>query len=499
MLLACGLRLYSLGRFELWLDEIHSLLNSAAHRAKFEALPEGAVLGDAWMLDRLGPDSTPAAVWRDLRADSHPPLYFVILNVWRRVAGDGEFWLRVPAALFSVLSLIPLALAFRAFGRPWVGILAAAVLALCHAHIEMGQQARQYSLALLWTTLCLWLTARVVNRATGEPARRLVMDCTLLGVCVLGALLTHYFTALALAGLGLHVIGVARGAARTGWLAAALIAAGAFAGLWAPSLFAQWSFIRSQDWLTDPAGDHVRRTLLRAAALPIRLMFFRGLPDWSGAGIWIEAALGAALVAAALTIVRRRRVAESWAPAAWYGACVLTLLVLDLASGKELLSHVRYGVVALPGLVGLIAAAIGSLSRRGITVGGLVLGLAFLLTLELPATDNPATRQVVAALQPAATARDVLVFDGTNWVGRWGWNNYLLVMHYLQPPPCDVMVINGPPDASVRAALAEYDSIFVVRPGGDPPENWTPATHRPGTRSPYAAGIGFVYRFLRGT
>lgn len=492
-------RLHSVGRFELWLDEIHSLLNSAAHRAQFEALPEGVALGAAWALDRLGPDSTPAAVWRDLRADSHPPLYFLILNAWRRLAGDGEFALRLPALLFSVLSLVPLALTFRALGRPWVGILAAAILALCHAHIGMGQQARQYSLALLWTTTCLWLTARMMNRPSDGAPRGLAVHCVLLGACMLGAVLTHYFAALALAGLGLYVICAARGPARIGWLAAAIGAAGAFAVLWGPSLVAQWSFIRAQDWLIDPAGDHTRRTLLRAATLPARLMFFREMAAWGGAWIWFEAGLGVGVVAAALLVAVRRRAVEAWAPAAWYVSCVTVLVVLDLATGKELLTHARYGVIALPGLVGLLAGAIGRLSRRAIAVWCALLGLAFFVTLDLPATENPATRKLVAALRTGApSGRDVLVFDGTNWVGRWGWNNYLVVMHYLQPPPCDVMVINESPDERVRAALAGYDSIFVVRPGGDPPENWSPTTHRPGGRSPQIAGIGFLYRFVRG-
>jgi uncharacterized membrane protein len=499
LVFAAALRLYSLGRFELWLDEIHSLLNSAAHRARFEALPEGVVLGEAWALDRLGEDSTPAAVWRDLRADTHPPLYFMVLNGWRRVAGDGEVALRLPALLFSVLSLVPLALAFRVSGRPGVGILAALLLALCHAHIEMGQQARQYSLALLWTTTCLWFTARIVNRPSNSAPRGLVRDCVLLGACMLGAVLTHYFAALPLAGLGLYVVCAARGTARVGWLAAAVAAGSAFAVLWGPSLVAQSTFIRAQDWLTDPADDHVRRTVLRAATLPARLMFFREMAAWGGSWIWFESILGVAIVAAAVIGVIRRRAAEAWAPTAWYVVCVAVLVVLDLATGKELLTHSRYGVIALPGLIGLLAGAIGRLSRRWIGVCATLLGLAFFFTLELPATQNPSTRKLIAALRTGApSARDVLVFDGTNWVGRWGWNNYLVVMHYLQPPPCDVMVINATPGAEVRSALAGYDSIFVVRPGGDPPENWTPATHRPGGRSAQVAGIGFLYRFVRG-
>ncbi len=42
--LASGLRLYGLGDQAYWLDELHSMANSAGRRGEFEALPHGVIL-----------------------------------------------------------------------------------------------------------------------------------------------------------------------------------------------------------------------------------------------------------------------------------------------------------------------------------------------------------------------------------------------------------------------------------------------------------------------
>ena len=107
-ILVCAalVRVARLGEQEFWLDELHSLLNSAAHRADFEALPYGQILHDVPRYSDLDADSTLPAVWRGMRGDSHPPLYFVLLRAWRGLAGDGEFLTRLPSALLSVLAIV---------------------------------------------------------------------------------------------------------------------------------------------------------------------------------------------------------------------------------------------------------------------------------------------------------------------------------------------------------------------------------------------------------
>src|SRR5688572_6747003 len=81
-------------------------------------------------------------------SDLHPPLYYAILWFWSRF-GDGEFWLRLPSALFGAAA-IPLLfrIGSRWFGRS-AGLMAAALLALSPNATYFSQEVRSYALLLL--------------------------------------------------------------------------------------------------------------------------------------------------------------------------------------------------------------------------------------------------------------------------------------------------------------------------------------------------------------
>src|SRR5688572_22137989 len=40
-----------------------------------------------------------------VRADVHPPLYFILLDGWSLLAGESQFALRLPSALMGILAL----------------------------------------------------------------------------------------------------------------------------------------------------------------------------------------------------------------------------------------------------------------------------------------------------------------------------------------------------------------------------------------------------------
>jgi hypothetical protein len=101
------LRLRALGRVSLWFDEVISSL---------QAQPP------SWEL------------LQNVRQDVHPPLYHLLLHGMSAL-GDSEAVLRIPSALFGILS-IPL---LYALGRVWfrgpVGALAALLPATSLFHI----------------------------------------------------------------------------------------------------------------------------------------------------------------------------------------------------------------------------------------------------------------------------------------------------------------------------------------------------------------------------
>ncbi|NLF00841.1 MAG: hypothetical protein GX601_07670 [Anaerolineales bacterium] len=129
----------------------------------------------------------------------HPPVYYLLIHAWMRVAGTSEFSLR----LFSVgAGLVGLALtgwlarlvANRHPGHPCSGLVAglvASVLLLAMPGMAFyARDARMYSLALVWTVLSSGLFVRDWLSAREWPSRT---ACLALGLVHVLALFTHYY------------------------------------------------------------------------------------------------------------------------------------------------------------------------------------------------------------------------------------------------------------------------------------------------------------------
>ena len=107
---------------------------------------------------------------KSVRADSHPPLYAMLMLAWTKVFGTDIFWLRLPSVLFSVAS-VPLvyAIGSREYGNA-TGLVASGMLALNGHHVYWSQQSRGYALACflgLVSTLLLLKLIRGASRPLG--------------------------------------------------------------------------------------------------------------------------------------------------------------------------------------------------------------------------------------------------------------------------------------------------------------------------------------------
>ena len=496
--LAAIVRITTLGREDYWLDELHALLNSAAHRGAFEALPCGQILHDLPRYTDLDASSF-GGVWHDLRHDSHPPVYFLLLHGWRRLFGDREMWVRLPSVVFSVLSLIPVAFILREYGRPRAGLAAALLLSLAYAHVLMGQQARPYSLAMLLVGVGYALLVMLEQRGATLTRLHKTLCWSAYAATVTLAMLTHYFAGLALLGQVAYAFLRLRRGLRRGWAISLALAALAGALLWLPGFRAQWGFISGQEWVADTAGGHVWRTVIRALDLPVRLLLARPLPDWSSVRIVFPALLGLVLLIAALWLVRRSRCRAATVFLCWYLVPCIVLAALDLATGKQLLTHLRYSSVATPGLVGLLVLAASSLRRPLPLVLAGVAAVAIALTLKLPAPRNPHARVAAQLLQTELRPADLLVFDAQGWIPYWARRDFVQVTYYMRDLNCDVLMLNAPPPPETAARLPAYERIVVVSPRIDALPNPSPQTHRPTARSDYMRDIGWVYLFTHST
>jgi len=139
LVLGSALRLYRLDAPSLWFDEGGSLAASAG--------------SSLWSVGR--------GLLETEHGDHFQPLYFMLLHVWRGVAGDGVFALRVPSALFGVATLVVLwLLALRLYGVAhslWVlGLASTSAFLVGHA-----QEARPYAVLLLWGAVQLYVFVRL--------------------------------------------------------------------------------------------------------------------------------------------------------------------------------------------------------------------------------------------------------------------------------------------------------------------------------------------------
>ena len=123
---ALALRVFHLGHQSLWVDEYLTW--------------HTAYIGQALRVT-------------DVLHNDHGPLLQVLLHLWTGLVGDSEFALRLPSALATV-ALVPAlaALAARVLGSRYAAP-AAWMAALSPYLVWYGQEARNYSFAMLFATL----------------------------------------------------------------------------------------------------------------------------------------------------------------------------------------------------------------------------------------------------------------------------------------------------------------------------------------------------------
>lgn len=168
VLLAGGwLRFRGLGASCLWLDEVLTA--------------ETAVRGPAFI--------------REHRAATFLAFFFEWLAMQ---GGSGEFWVRLPSALFGTLSIVAIALVtFQISGNRVAAILAAILLAFSDHHLYYSREARSYALLMFLSLLTFLLLLRALLR------RKVLWWIAFAAIAVLG-LYTSYLFTLILGCLGLY-------------------------------------------------------------------------------------------------------------------------------------------------------------------------------------------------------------------------------------------------------------------------------------------------------
>jgi 4-amino-4-deoxy-L-arabinose transferase-like glycosyltransferase len=309
LLLAFFLRVHMLGNQELRGDEGFS----------------ARLVRNGWVhsLERILATGEPSA-----------PLHVGALSVAIALWGDGEFALRYPSLLASLLC-VPLALALgrRLFGGE-AGLWAGVLIACNPLMVWYAQDARNmYPLMVLFTLLASLLLWRAVD-ARGRVAARW---WALYAVAAALGVYSHYYAALALAAHGLWIVLFRRDRLRPF----------ALAGLGAVALVLPWAALHIPAILAygpTAGGDQVSLPDLATRVMRALLWGdFLGGPAWPSWVIWCVVLLGGV----ALAWRRAGREVAGWLALA---ACVPPALALMVVMRRTLFNE-GYALVALPALL----------------------------------------------------------------------------------------------------------------------------------------------------
>jgi mannosyltransferase len=337
-----------------------------------------------------------------LRQDGSPPLYYLVLHLWMKVAGRGEEATHALSLLFA-LACIPLAFfAARSLFTDERTAWFAALLAAANPFLtRYAQETRMYSLVVLLAIGACWAFGHTYLAGRPRPV--------LFGVLVAALMYTHNWALFLAAALGvawLVLLYFDRSLLRRGLIGfgtALLIYAP-----WMPSLLFQAQHTGAP-WARKPGRDELAgATGQLLGEMPQMLLLLAG-----GAGI------------VALWQAGRRRAGVLLAVAAG------TLLLAYVSSQAEPAWAVRYLAVLLAPLVLAAAAGLAAAGRLG--VAALVLCLLFWADEPGP-VEKSNVRDVAEALAPGLQPGDLFIStqpeqipvshyylpDGLRYATLWG-------------------------------------------------------------------------------
>ncbi|KST63286.1 glycosyltransferase family 39 protein [Mastigocoleus testarum] len=212
LVIGISLRLINLTAKPPWTDEFSTLVFSLGN--SFLPVPLDQAISADILLKPLQPQAAAGFkdVWINLFTESnHPPIYFLLTHWWLGFfptpGGLVSVWgARSLSAIFGAISVGAIyGLSWIVFRDRAISHITAAFMAVSPYGVFLAQEARHYTLAILWviaTFACLVVAARHINEHTQLPIQVVLLWVAInaLGIA------THYFFVLTLIAEGIALI-----------------------------------------------------------------------------------------------------------------------------------------------------------------------------------------------------------------------------------------------------------------------------------------------------
>ncbi|MBD2251744.1 glycosyltransferase [Nostoc parmelioides FACHB-3921] len=211
-IIGLGLRFTNLTAKPPWTDEFATLVFSLGN--SFLPVPLDQAIAPDILLQPLQPNPASGignVIHNLITEDNHPPLYFVLVHLWMKLfPNQGELVSLLaarsfPALLGAVSIPFTYILGRLAFRSSLVGQLTAGMMAVSPYAVYLGQEARHYTLSMIWviaSLFCLVIATRHIQNRTLLPFWLIILW---VGINALG-IATHYFFTLTLCAEALVLI-----------------------------------------------------------------------------------------------------------------------------------------------------------------------------------------------------------------------------------------------------------------------------------------------------
>ena len=456
VVIAAGVRVIGIDAKSLWGDELWTVVVSMGRGINGGLDHDAIVEPPVERVTRLEGALPIRELWDVGPTVTQPPLYFVVLRIWCEMFGDSDVVLRSLSILFSLVSVVLIYDVGRMLAGRTAGLWAAALLALATPQVLYALEVRNYTIQYAIALAAASILLRIER--SGASWLRLVG----FGTAVLALVLSHYFSLGVVIALGLYALLRLRKSDRVRTVAAMVVAAGVFAGLWGPAMLGQGPKFSAAEnmWLFDLRPYRWLRALDDSLLAPAKLI--TRLNDMT---LGIGYLIGFAVLG--LVLLWRRR-PELQLPLLWLFCGIGLLTVLDMARSSIHLTFIRYSTLSGIGIYLLLAVVLAPWRGLRHVVPAAACGWCL---LALPAvyagpyekwqSGFEDWRIVAAILAEYAQPHDLIVFSAENRTPFFAHVSMLGTSHYSGTIHCPIVVATRRADEKLLADIAGRRPRFI--------------------------------------